>query len=73
MPYTGCSGKYIFRYIKIYQILQLKSKDNTSKTQHAKFYASGIKTSELGRRVKYAPRVWSVFESPGKIGLKGIL
>ena len=29
-------------YIKILQILKLKSKDNTRKTLHAKFYASGI-------------------------------
>ena len=35
-------------YIKISQILKLKSKDITSKTLHAKFYASRIKTSELG-------------------------
>ena len=46
--------------IKISQILKFKSKDITSKTLHAKFYASRIKTSELGG-VKYAPRVWSVF------------
>ena len=56
-------------YIKISQILKLKSKDITSKTLHAKFYASRIKTSELGGGVKYAPRGWSVFKSPGKIGL----
>ena len=35
-------------YIKIYQILKLKLNDNTSKTLHAKFYVSRIKTSELG-------------------------
>ena len=35
-------------YFKIFQILKLKSKDITSKTLHAKFYASSIKTSELG-------------------------
>ena len=57
-------------YIKISQILKLKSKDITSKTLHAKFYASRIKTSELGGGVKYSPpQVWSVFKSPGKIGL----
>ena len=59
-------------YIKISQILKLKSKGITSKTLHAKFYASRIKTSELGGEgVKYdaLPRVWSVFKSPGKIGL----
>ena len=58
-------------YIKISQILKLKSKDITSKTIHAKFYASRIKTSEVGGGVEYAPPpwVWSVFKSPGKIGL----
>ena len=57
-------------YIKISQILKLKSKDITSKTLHAKFYASRIKTSELGRGGgKIRPLgVWSVFKSPGKIG-----
>ena len=35
-------------YIKISQILKLKSKDITSKTLHAKFYASRIKASKLG-------------------------
>ena len=35
-------------YIKISRILKLKSKDITSKTLHAKFYASRIKTNELG-------------------------
>ena len=45
-------------YIKISQILILKSKDITSKTLHAKFYASRIKTSELGGGVKYTPP-WS--------------
>ena len=59
-------------YIKISQILKLKSKDITSKTLHAKFYASRIKNKRIrrGGGVKYAPRVWSVFKSPGKIGLK---
>ena len=59
-------------YIKISQILKLKSKDITSKTLYAKFYASRIKTSELGVEVNTPPppsRVWSVFKSPGKIGL----
>ena len=55
-------------YIKISQILKLKSKDITSKTLHAKFYASRIKTSELGGG-KIPPQVWSVFKSPGKIEL----
>ena len=58
-------------YIKILQILKLKSKDITSKTLHAKFYASRIKNKRIRRGVKYAPpQVWSVFKSPGKIGLK---
>ena len=57
-------------YIKILQILKLKSKDITSKTLHAKFYASRIKNKRIRRGVKYAPpQVWSVFKSPGKIGL----
>ena len=57
-------------YIKILQILKLKSKDITSKTLHAKFYASRIKNKRIRRGVKYAPpKVWSVFKSPGKIGL----
>ena len=56
-------------YIKISQILKLKSKDITSKTLHAKFYASRIKYKRIRRGVKYTPRVWSVFKSPGKIGL----
>ena len=52
------------------QILKWKSKDITSKTLHAKFYASRIKNKRIRRGVKYAPpRVWSVFKSPGKIGL----
>ena len=57
-------------YIKISQILKLKSKDITSKTLRAKFYASRIKNKRIYARVKYAPPwVWSVFKSPGKIGL----
>ena len=56
-------------YIKISQILKLKLKDLTSKILHAKFYASRIKTSELGGG-KIHPWVWSVYISPGKIGLK---
>ena len=61
-------------YIKISQILKLKSKDITSKTLHAKFYASRIKNKRIrGGGVKYAPRVWSVFKSPGKIGLREFL
>ena len=42
-------------YIKISQILKLKSKDITSKTLHAKFYASRIKNKRIRRGVKYAP------------------
>ena len=57
-------------YIKISQILKLKSKDITSKTLHAKFYASRIKNKRIRRGVKYASsRVCSVFKSPDKIGL----
>ena len=57
-------------YIKISQILKLKSNDITGKTLHAKFYASRIKASELGGgKIR---RVWSVFKSPGKIGLSEI-
>ena len=60
-------------YVKISQILKLKSKDITSKTLHAKFYASRIKNKRNRRGgVKYAPRVWSVFKSPGMIGLSWI-
>ena len=55
-------------YIKLSQILKLKSKDITSKTRHAKFYASRIKTSQLGGGKISPPLVWSVFKSPGKIG-----
>ena len=62
-------------YIKISQILKLKSKDITSKTLHAKFYASKIKNKRIRMRggggVKYS-RVWSVFKSPGKIGLNRV-
>ena len=58
-------------YIKILQILKLKSKDITSKTLHAKFYASRIKNKRIRRGGKIRPpQVWSVFKSPGKIGLK---
>ena len=57
-------------HIKISQNLKLKSKDITSKTLHAKFYASKIKTSELGGGGVNMPHVWSVFKSPGKIGLR---
>ena len=56
-------------YIKLSQILKLKSKDITSKTLHAKFYASRIKSKRIRRGVKCTPRVWSVFKSLGKIGL----
>ena len=56
-------------YIKL---SKLKSKDITSKTLHAKFYASRIKTRELeggGGKIRLKAQVWSVFKSPGKIGL----
>ena len=53
------------------QILKLKSKDINSKTLHANFYASRIKNKRIRKGVKYAPPpVWSVFKSPGKVGLK---
>ena len=55
-------------YIKILQILKLKSKDITSKTLHAKFYASRIKNKRIRRGVNKI-RVWSVFKSPAKIRL----
>ena len=50
----------------------MESKDNTMKTLHAKFYASRMKRKQIkrGGGVKYAPRVWSVFKSPGKIELR---
>ena len=59
-------------YIKILQILKLKSKDITSKTLHAKFYASRIKNKRIrrGGKIRPPPQVWSVFKSPGKIGLR---
>ena len=50
-------------YIKIWQILKLKSKDNTRQTPHAKFYAFMVKNQRIKRGV------WRVFKSPGKIGL----
>ena len=55
-------------YIKIYQILKLKSNDNTKQTPYTKFDASRVKTSELGgiRLLQFQ----RVFKSPGKIGLK---
>ena len=60
-------------YIKILQILKLKSKDITSKTLHAKFYASRIKNKRIRRGGKIRPpQVWSVFKSPGKIGLMNL-
>ena len=42
-------------YIKISQILKLKSKDITNKTLHAKFYDSRIKNKRIRKGVKYAP------------------
>ena len=35
-------------YIKILQILKLKSKDSTKQTLHAKLYTSGIKNKRIG-------------------------
>ena len=43
-------------YIKILQILNLKSKDNTKQTLHAKFYASRVRNKRI-RGGKYAPPV----------------
>ena len=57
-------------YIKISQILKLKSKDLTNKTPHAKFYASRIKKKRIRGGGEIRPWVWSVFKSPGKIGLR---
>ena len=51
-------------YIKILQIKKLKSKDNTTQTLHAKFYASGVKNERI--------RKGSVFKSSVKIGLNFI-
>ena len=36
-------------YIKILQILNLKSKDNTKQTLHPKFYASRVKKKRIRR------------------------
>ena len=60
--------------IKISQILKLKLKDITSKTLHANFYASRIKNKRIrrGGKIRPPPWVWSVFKSPGKIGLRNI-
>ena len=41
-------------YIKILQIFNLKSKDNTKQTVHAIFYASGLKKQVNQEGVKYA-------------------
>ena len=59
-------------YIKISQILKLKSKDITSKTLHAKFYASRIKNKLIRKGIKYAPPgsgVYLTLSGPG--GLRG--
>ena len=42
-------------YIKISQILKLKSKDITSKTLHAKFYDSRIKSKRISRGGEIRP------------------
>ena len=39
----------------MYQILQLKFKDNTKQTLHAKFYAFRVKIKRIRKGVKYAP------------------
>ena len=45
----------ITSYIKISQILKLKSKDITSKTLHAKFYVSNIKNKRIRGGGKIRP------------------
>ena len=42
-------------YITILQIVKFKSKDITSKTLNAKFYASRMKNKRIRRGVKYDP------------------
>ena len=61
-------------YIKILQILKLKSNDNPKQTLHAKVYASRVKNKRIRKGVKYAPPppVSSVFKSLVKIGLRPI-
>ena len=49
------SDVIVTSYIKILQILKLKSKDHTKQTPHAKFYAARVKNKLIRRRVKYAP------------------
>ena len=57
-------------YIKMLQILKLKSKDNTRETLYAKFYASRVKNKRIRNgENNLPPQVLSVFKSPGKIGL----
>ena len=56
-------------YIKILQILKLKSKDNTKQTAHAKFYASRVKNKRIRGGIRPPPQFWSVFKTPVKIGL----
>ena len=50
----------------------MKSKDNSKQTLHAKFYASGVKTSALGGegKIRPPPPFWHVFKSPVKTGLR---
>ena len=55
-------------YIKILKILNLKSKDNTKQTLHAKFYSSRVKDKQI-RGVNMPSPFWYTFKSPVKIGL----
>ena len=60
-------------FIKILQIVKLKSKDNTKQILHAKFYASRVKNKRIrggGGKEIHLLWFWSVFKSPVKIGLK---
>ena len=50
-------------YIKISQILKLKSKDNTRQTLYTRFYASRVKTSELGGGENTPPRSSEFFKA----------
>ena len=58
-------------YIKILQILKLKSKDNTKQTLHAKFYTSRVKNKRIRRGVKYGPSVLACISKPGQDRVEG--
>ena len=53
-------------YIKISQILELKSNDNTRQTLHTKFYASRVKNKRIRGGIR--PPGLACIKSPGKIG-----